>query len=67
MLVLLGALLAVTGPNGLDAGDVCLVRRVCGPEPVFCLVDDPRCPGSDELEICFVNECAEPRGPGSLR
>lgn len=60
MLLLLGALLAVTGPNALEADDVCLMRRECNREPVFCLADDPRC--AAEPQICLMGECPEP-GP----
>lgn len=67
MLVLLGALLAVSGPHTLEPEEVCLMRAACDAEPVLCLVDDRRCPGPREPEICFVSECPEIRGPGSSR
>ncbi len=60
MLVLVGALLALTGANTVDPDDVCLMRRSCEREPVFCLLDDPRC--AAEPEICLVEGCPEP-GP----
>ena len=60
----LGALLAAsvgTGPHKLQPDEVCLLGRLCAREPVFCLVDDPRCAKPGGPEICFVTDCDPPR------
>ena len=60
----LGLLLAASMGSGSvapEGHEVCLMQHRCTREPVFCLVDDPRCAKPGAPQICFVTECDPPR------